>query len=259
MPPASRSEPLAVRAVLFDLFDTLVRFDRERLPAVEIGGRLVRTTAGHLHPLLREWAPAVTLEAFYEALLASWAEAERRRRLDHREVAAAERFAHLFRCIHLDPEACPPDLWRALLDTHRRELSKAAEFPPHHATLLADLARRYRLAVVSNFDYSPTALGILEDAGVAHLFDAVVVSDAVGWRKPAPAIFAEALRRLGVAPADALFVGDRADIDVAGAHAAGLRTAWLNPQRAERPAGVPAPDVEIRDLDELRPILGVAP
>jgi HAD superfamily hydrolase (TIGR01509 family) len=259
MPRASPSEPLGVRAVLFDLFDTLVRFDRERLPAVEIGGRVVRTTAGRLHPLLREWAPAVTLEALYQALLDSWAEAERRRGLDHREVAAPERFAHLLRCIRLDPGACPPDLLQALLETHRRELAKAAEFPPHHAALLADLAGRYRLGVVSNFDYSPTALGILEDAGVAHLFDAVVVSDAVGWRKPAPVIFAEALRRLEVAPAEALFVGDRADIDIAGAHAVGLRTAWLNPQGEGRPAGVPAPDVEIQDLEQLRPILGLGP
>lgn len=258
MPRASRSEPLPVRAVLFDLFDTLVRFDRRRLPAVEIGGRVVHTTAGHLHPLLREWAPAVTLETFYQALLESWAEAERRRALDHREVPASERFAHLLRCIDLDPDACPPHLLPALLETHRRELAKAAEFPPHHASLLADLAGRYRLAVVSNFDYSPTAVGILEAAGVAHLFDAVVVSDTVGWRKPAPAIFAEALRRLRVAPAQALFVGDRADIDVAGASAVGLRTAWLNPGGEPRPPGVPAPDVEIRALGELRAILGLA-
>jgi HAD superfamily hydrolase (TIGR01509 family) len=249
---------MPVRAVLFDLFDTLVRFDRRRLPAVEIGGRLVHTTAGRLHPLLRDWAPAVTLEAFYQALLESWAEAERRRAADHREVAAPERFAHLLRCVHLDPDACPPDLLRALLETHRRELARAAEFPPEHAALLADLASRYRLAVVSNFDDSPTAVGILEEAGVAHLFDAIVVSEAVGWRKPAPVIFTEALRRLEVAPAEALFVGDRADVDVAGASAAGLRTAWLNPAGEPRPAAVPAPDVEIRDLDELRVVLGLA-
>lgn len=246
-----------MRAVLFDLFDTLVRFDRERLPAVEIGGRVVRTTAGRLHPLLRRWAPEVTLEAFYQALLDSWADAERRRAVDHREVSAPERFAHLLRRIDLDPDGCPPELLHELLETHRRELARAAEFPPHHAALLDDLARRYRLGVVSNFDYSPTAVGILEAAGVAHLFQAIVVSDAVGWRKPAPAIFAEALRRLQVAPREALFVGDRADIDVAGAHAVGLRTAWLNPNRTPRPAGAPAPDVEIQDLDDLRVVLGV--
>jgi FMN phosphatase YigB (HAD superfamily) len=257
MRDASRSERVNVRAVFFDLFDTLVRFDRERLPLVEIGGRGVRTTAGHLHPMLRAWAPDVTLEAFYQALLESWKEAERRRAIDHREVAAPERFAHLFRCLALDPDDCPPDLLRGLLETHRRELSKAAEFPAHHGPLLTDLARRYRLALVSNFDYTPTALGILDEAGVTDLFAAILVSDAVGWRKPAPLIFEEALRRVGVTPEQTLFVGDRADIDVLGAHQVGMRTAWINPDAAPLPPGTPRPDVELRDLADLRAVLEI--
>lgn len=248
---------MALEAVLFDLFDTLVRFDRTRLPEVVIGGRAVRTTAGRLHAILREWAPGVTLEAVYGALLESWREAERRRAVDHREVAAAERFGHLFRCLALDPAAGPAGLMDALIETHRRGIAAAAEFPPHHAALLADLSRRYRLGVVSNFDYSPTARAILEGAGVAGLLTAVVVSDEVGWRKPAPVIFRTALARLGVGAGEALFVGDRADIDVVGAQGVGMRTAWLNPAGEPLPAGVARPDFEIRDLGELRAILGL--
>src|SRR5947207_15429464 len=94
------------RAVLFDLFDTLVRFDRGRLPLVQIDGRDVRSTVGQLHAVLRGWAPHVTLEALHGALTESWREAERRRTTGHREVAAPDRFAHLSRCRDLDPEAC---------------------------------------------------------------------------------------------------------------------------------------------------------
>jgi len=248
---------MPVQAVLFDLFDTLVRFDRDRLPRVEIRGRTVHSTVGLLHPILAAWAPSVTLEALYTALTDSWKEAERRRAIDHREVAATERFEHLFRCLSLDPAACPADLVTSLLEAHRRELSRAAEFPAHHGPLLADLARRYRLAVVSNFDYSPTALGILQEAGVVDLFATVVVSDAVGWRKPAPVIFHQALEQLGVGPGQALFVGDRADIDVAGARGIGMPVAWINPARDPLPPGLEPPDYEIRDLAELRGILGV--
>jgi len=247
---------MAYRAILFDLFDTLVRFDRHRLPEIRVDGRVVRSTAGHLHRIMAAAAPHVTLEALYAALLESWKEAERLRAVDHREVAAPERFAHLFRCLALDPAACAPDLLPRLLEAHRRELSRAAEFPSHHRTLLRSLARRYRLAVVSNFDYTPTALGILETAGVAELFDTIVVSDAFGWRKPARAIFDEALRRLGTPAADALFVGDRPDIDVAGAQAAGMHAVWLNPDRAALPPGLAPPEYEIRDLGELARILG---
>ena len=257
MPAASRCERMNVRAVFFDLFDTLVRFDRDRLPEVTIAGRTIRSTAGHLHPILRAWSPDVTLETFHKALQESWQEAERRRAIDHREVPAPERFAHLFRCLALDPDRCPPGLLQGLLDTHRRELSKAADFPAHHGPLLTDLARRYRLALVSNFDYTPTALGILESAGVADLFDTILVSDEIGWRKPAPAIFEEALRRVGVAAARTLFVGDRPDIDVLGAHQVGMRTAWINPDAAPLPPGIPKPDVELRDLGDLRGVLNI--
>ena len=246
-----------VRAVLFDLFDTLVRFDRSRLPPLHVNGREVRSTAGHLHEVLRRQKPDVTLEACYDALIWSWQEAERQRAIDHREVAAPERFGFWLDRLAVDPAACPAGFVETLLDTHRRELSKAADFPPHHAPLLERLRTKFRLAVVSNFDYTPTATGILERAGVAHLFDAVVVSDEVGWRKPRREIFDVALARVGVAAREALFVGDRADIDVAGAHAMGMPVAWINHHGDPLPPDVAPPTYEIRDLAELAPILGV--
>src|SRR5688572_2869346 len=242
-------------AILFDLFDTLVRFDRERLPLVRIDGREVRSTVGQLHGVLREWAPHVTIEALYGALAESWREAERLRAIDHREVAAPERFAHLFRCLAIDSGSCPPGLVTDLIETHRRELANAVEFPAHHARLLEELRARYRLAVVSNFDYTPTALAILRAAGIVDLFETVVVSDAVGWRKPAPVIFREALNRMGLEAPEVLFVGDRADIDVAGALAMGMDVAWINPEGEPLPPGLASPTYEIRDLADLRGIL----
>jgi FMN phosphatase YigB (HAD superfamily) len=245
----------AIRAVLFDLFDTLVTFDRARLPRLVVNGREVRSTAGHLHEVLRRQAGDVTLEACYDALVWSWQEAERLRSIDHREVAAMERFGFWLSRLAVDASRCPAGFVETLLETHRRELSKAAEFPAHHGPLLERLARRFDLAVVSNFDYSPTALGILDDAGVTHLFRTIVVSDRVGWRKPRREIFAVALDALGIAPREALFVGDRADIDVAGAHAIGMPVAWINRKGETLPAGMERPTYEISDLRELADIL----
>lgn len=245
-------------AILFDLFDTLVHFDRERLPVVKVNGRSVRSTAGHVHAVLVRHAPTVTLERCYEALVWSWEEAERRRAIDHREVPAPERLDAMLGHLGLDPATLPGGLVAELLGAHQRALTTAAHFPPAHATVLRTLARRHRLALVSNFDYSPTAIGILEQAGVVPLFQAIVVSDAVGWRKPKPLIFEEALRRIGVAAGDALFVGDRVDIDVAGAHAAGMHAAWLNRKAEPLPAGLRAPELELRSLDELLAHLGEA-
>ena len=245
------------RAVLFDLFDTLVRLNRERLPLVTVNGRTVRSTVSRLHDVLSAEAPHVTIETLQGAMAESWREAERLRAIDHREVAAPERFGYLFRYLALDPESCRPGLVIDMIETHRRELARAVEVPDHHAALLRDLRRHYRLAVVSNFDYTPTALGILTEAGIIDLFELIVVSDAVGWRKPAPPIFRETLDRMRLAPADALFVGDRADIDVAGALVMGMDVAWINPEAEPLPEGLGPPTYEVRDLEELRTILGV--
>ena len=212
----------------------------------------MRSTAGCLHELLRAHAPEVTLPACYDALLASWQEAERQRAIDHREVAAPERFRDFFARLALEPA---PAVAQALIDAHRAALAAAATFPPDYGPLLRRLARTHRLAVVSNFDYSPTALAILDAAGVRDLFAAIVVSDQIGWRKPRPDIFRYALEAVGANPARSLFVGDRAELDVAGAHQVGMDAAWVNPDAEPLPAGVRPPEYEIRDLTELEPIL----
>lgn len=246
-------------AILFDLFDTLVIFDRTRLPLVALGGRQFHSSIGCLYEVLRPHAPDVTLEACHQGLTASWRDAEQVRAEQHREVPAPERFGRWLRGLAIDPASCTPELITTLLETHRREMTKAAEFPAHHGPLLRRLAERFRLAVVSNFDYSPTAIGILETAGVAPLFEAIVVSDQVGWRKPRREIFDAAFRRLAIAPHEALFVGDRADLDVLGAHEAGMAVAWINRNAEPLPAGIAPPTFEIRDLAELLPILGLEP
>ena len=79
--------------------------------------------------------------------------------------------------------------------------------------------------------------------GVADLFETIVVSDEVGWRKPKPVIFERALGHLAIQPGEALFVGDRADIDVVGAQAVGMgQTATAAAGRGEaafwNPAGL---------------------
>ena len=248
---------MSYRAILFDLFDTLVWLDRERLPEVRVNGKTIRSTAGHLYAAFRPFAPGVEIGDFVDALRWSWQEAERFRSETHREVAAPERLGLLIGHLGLDLGMLAPEALPALLATHMRELSKAVVFPPHHARLLEELRTSHRLAVVSNFDYTPTACGILEREGIAGFFETVVVSDEVGWRKPKPVIFETALRRLGVSAGEALFVGDRADIDVVGAQGVGMAAAWINRDAAALPPGLSPPDFEIRDLAELPGILGI--
>ncbi len=246
---------MSYRAILFDLFDTLVRFDRQRLPELSVNGKVIRSTAGKLHEAFRPFAPGVELGTFVDALMWSWQEAERIRNGNHREVAAPERLGFLLARLGLDLPALGPDAMPTLLATHMRELSRAIVFPAHHGPFLLALKARYRLAVVSNFDYTPTALAILRAAGIVEHFEMIVVSDAVGWRKPAPLIFRQTLEGMGLDPGETLFVGDRIDIDVAGARAVGMDSAWINPDAELIPPGLEPPTYELRDLADLRPIL----
>lgn len=78
-----------------------------------------------------------------------------------------------------------------------------------------------RLALISNWD--DRLSGLLASMGIDGWFDEILVSGELGCEKPDPRIFEIACRRLGVAPAQALHVGDSLRADVEGARGAGLR------------------------------------
>ena len=98
----------------------------------------------------------------------------------------------------------------------------------------------------------------LQLLGIDRLVDFVLVSEEFGAAKPEPEIFREALRLAGVMPEEAVFVGDSAEFDMAGAQAAGIPTVWVN--RHQRPwmGPGPAPTRQIRTLAELPQLLGGA-
>jgi HAD superfamily hydrolase (TIGR01509 family) len=123
----------------------------------------------------------------------------------------------------------PPEAGLAVLVEHDRRPEGLWCMPdPDAVPVLRELARRgVRLGVVSNADGRVRAQ--LERAGLAPFFDVIVDSAEVGVSKPDPAIFRLAAARMGVAPGDAIYVGDIYQVDVAGARAAGMRALWLAP------------------------------
>jgi HAD superfamily hydrolase (TIGR01549 family) len=72
--------------------------------------------------------------------------------------------------------------------------------------------------------------------------DAIVGSRAHGYVKPHPTIFQAALQQLGVAPADAVMVGDSLEEDIEGARALGMRAILMDRQERH-------PDVQERLID----------
>jgi putative hydrolase of the HAD superfamily len=86
-------------------------------------------------------------------------------------------------------------------------------------------ARRLKLGVVTN-GVGPRQRRKIEALGLTHAFDAILVSEEEGVRKPDAEIFRRALARCGVAAREAVFVGDHPVADVDGAHRAGLIAVW---------------------------------
>jgi putative hydrolase of the HAD superfamily len=86
-----------------------------------------------------------------------------------------------------------------------------APFPEALAVLTSLRKKGFELAVVSNFDRR--LLPVLKDVGLAQFFRHVILSSEVGADKPDPRIFLHALDVLGVAPAEALHVGDDPERD----------------------------------------------
>jgi len=97
-------------------------------------------------------------------------------------------------------------------------------YPDAVPTLAALRARGVRVAAVSNvgFDLRPVLAGL----GLLEHLDAVVLSCEVGAIKPDPAIFLAACDAVGVAPGEALMVGDHPAAD-GGAAGAGIPTLLL--------------------------------
>ena len=244
------------RAILFDLFDTLIDLVMESLPRLEIAGRSVPSTYGALHEAIRPWIE-LDFDSFARTLGAVDREVRRRVMEEGREYPTIERFQELMRRLGLEDL----EIAEKLTQTHMEKLCQTTRFHPEHVEILAALAPRVRLGICSNFSHAPTARRLLAEAGLLPHLDAIVISEEVGFRKPRPEIFRTALAGLGVEAAEALHIGDSLEADVAGASGAGITTVWLtrrvsDPEKAlERYAG-PAPRHVLRDLAGLHALVG---
>jgi putative hydrolase of the HAD superfamily len=100
----------------------------------------------------------------------------------------------------------------------------------------------------------------IDGLGVRDWVRALIVSEAVGCKKPDPRIFEIVCRELGgLAPADCWFVGDHPQNDVVGAAAFGMTSVWINydVDGQDWPSDLPAPSYPISSLVELMPLLGL--
>ncbi len=246
------------KAIAIDLFNTLVKWDPNGLPAHEWRGRQINSTIPLLLPHLREnfrdWNhDDAWLETYYAVTMEIAAERERH----GVEVTCYERFFRSLNRIELPPRMELDALAEMMRRTHMKAVREVTSTPAANAQAVRRMARHYRMALLSNFDDSQTGREIVEDSGVGHLFEVILISADVAMRKPNPAIFRHLLAAMNLKPHEMLFVGDTPMEDVLGAQRAGIPIAWLSHGRTELPLGVDPPDIVVETLADLPTALGI--
>lgn len=226
---------MRIRALSLDLDDTLWPIE----PAIDGADRALDAWLRDHHPVVAGDWPILALRTLRERIAT-----------EHPQLAhdfGAQRLLtlrHALRSSGIDSEQVAREAFEVYLDARN-----GVEFFPDALPALRKLAVRLPLASISNGNAD------LRRIGIDTLFTASLNAARFGVAKPAADIFHAACNALGVAPGEVLHVGDDPWLDVAGAQAAGLRTAWLNRSGGHWPdqaslSGV-CPDLELRDLGEL--------
>jgi HAD superfamily hydrolase (TIGR01549 family) len=247
-----------VKAVVLDLFNTLVKWEPSRLPTIDYRGRDTRTTVPWLVPKLKDAIDgAFDLDTWLEAYHEVTAEIAEEREREEIEITCHERFRRTLARMKLLAAIDPGELAEQLTRLHMAGIRSVTYAPAENCEAVRRIAKRFRLGLLSNFDDSRTGREIVSDSGVGDLFESIVISADVGLRKPNPAIFRRMLEMLKLDAPEVLFVGDTAREDVLGACRAAMPVVWISDGNAALPEGIPQPNYTITKLPELCDLLDV--
>ncbi|MFB6165642.1 MAG: HAD family hydrolase [Haloarculaceae archaeon] len=179
-------------AVAFDLDETLAVTVRDRQTLLDVAAD-------------RAEAPGIDRAAYLEA---------------HGDVAATDTREPIFDALLTGEADVDP---AELATAYRRAIEDDLEPLAGAADLVTDLRERTRVGLLTD---GPVAAqrGKLRELGWEDLFDAVVITGELPAGKPDERAFRAICDALDAAPADTVYVGDRPDVDVEGAAAAGLGT-----------------------------------
>lgn len=140
-----------------------------------------------------------------------------------------------------------------LLTSYIRNFNKFSCCFEHVENVIIQLKQQgYLIGLISN-GRTPFQEHNFYALGLAEFFSSIIVSEAVGIRKPDPAIFLLSCQQLGVHPQDCIFVGDNELADIQGAKAVGMKTIFFHPNPAISSA---IADANFHHYEKLMTILG---
>ena len=194
--------------VLFDIDGTLIDHDAAEAVAVAtLGGEVARSEDPA--DFLRRWR--IAFDRHYSRYLAGQLSIQQQRRERFREVVDASL-----------PEAAVDQLSAFYIERYLAACELFGDVRP----ALAELAG-YPMGIISNGERSQQQHKLAR-TGIEHYFGPLILSEECGVAKPSRDIFERACGVMGVAPAQAVYVGDRRDIDAEAARSAGMHGIWLD-------------------------------
>jgi len=119
---------------------------------------------------------------------------------------------------------------KAALNIFFQDYVDTLELRPYAMDLLNKITENCKLGLISNFTYAPVIHASLRKVGIHEFFNAVVVSEDAGWRKPHKRIFQTALQKLQVTAEETVYIGDSPLEDIEGAKTAGMKTVFVPSQ-----------------------------
>ena len=121
--------------------------------------------------------------------------------------------------------------------------------PPGTRDQLQQISARYKIGVISNADGKIEE--VLRRCSIADCFRTITDSGLVGYEKPDPRIFRQALRAMKAPAEESLYVGDVYSVDYLGATSAGMQAILMDVAGAYSDKGLP----RIESLQELQSVL----
>ena len=213
--PIRRAFMESIQGIGFDLFNTLITVDQGTLGEANL--RVVES--------LRQSGFDIELETFSKAHRDSALQFLEACRKDGRETH--NRF-WISSALHTQGHEVSPDdpSVAAAVEAYFSAFYPNCRLIPGTIEMLEGLNNGFRLGLLSNFTHGPAAREILDLMGLTPLFDVILISGELGYRKPHPMVFRRLTRDLGVDKNRILYVGDDPEPDISGALGAGLRPVW---------------------------------
>ncbi len=238
-----------LRGLIFDLGSTLLYTAHDHNWGVVLP-RMRQDLLAHLQAA----GYALDAAAFLNLLSAKYTEFDSQRQTDWAEYTMAWILTSALAELGAPPPS-PRLLAEALCAYYAYSESLWSPMPGVHETLQQLQAEGLRLAIISNASDDANVQRLIDNAHLRGYFDPIIVSAAVGIRKPNPKIFDWVLGPWGLKPAECVMIGDTLGADILGAQLAGLRQVWLTAQ-ADHPAnhahrGHILPEAEAASLLEL--------